>query len=100
MSYVNTIADLEARTYGLTGATGFNNQLLKSNGAIAGLAYGHAQNVNGQAAADLGTGTTAANVNALYNKIYGQKVWSMLNRECNALSIISRGHTLLAVGEL
>jgi hypothetical protein len=87
MSYVNTIADLEARTYGLTGATGFNNQLLKSNGAIAGLHAGHA----GQSAgADLGTGTTAANVNALYNKIYGQKVWSMLNRECNALSIISK----------
>ena len=27
---------------------------------------------------------------ALYNKIYGQKVWSMLNRECNALSVISK----------
>ena len=87
MSYVNTIADLEARTYGLTGATGFNNQLLKSAGTVAGLHAGHA----GQSAgADLGTGTSAASIQALYNKVYGQKVWSMLNRECNALSIISK----------
>ena len=82
MSYVNTIADLEARTYGLTGATGFNNQLLKSAGTIAGLHAGHA----GQSAgADLGTGTSAASIQALYNKDYGQIVWSMLYREFFAL---------------
>jgi len=82
------MADLEARAYGLTGATGFNNQLLKSNGAVAGLHAGHA----GQAAgADLGTGTSGpAGITGLYNQIYGQKVWSMLNREVNALSIISK----------
>jgi|TARA_R100000030_G_scaffold96269_1_gene84269 hypothetical protein len=86
MSYVNTIADLEARTYGLTGATGFNNQLLKQAGTVAGLHTGHASG-----GTDIGSGTSGiSDVAGLYNKIYGQKVWSMLNRECNALSMISK----------
>lgn len=83
--YINTIADLEAQTYGLSGHTGINNQLLKQQGAIAGIHTGH------DVALGVGSGTTAASsLGALYNQIYGQKVWSMLNRECNALSVISK----------
>ena len=80
MSYINTIADLEAQTYG-TGATGsISNQLLKAQGTISGIHTAH----DGALGAPSG-------INAnLYNKIYGQKVWSMLNRECNALSVISK----------
>jgi hypothetical protein len=85
--YINTIGDLEAQTYGLTGHTGINNQLLKQAGSIAGLHTGHD--------AALGVSTTnsagaASSLGALYNQVYGQKVWSMLNRECNALSVISK----------
>ena len=78
--YNNTIADLEAQTYG-TGATGhISNQLLKAAGTVAGIHTAH----DGSLSAPSG-------INAnLYNKIYGQKVWSMLNRECNALSVISK----------
>jgi len=76
MSYINTIADLEAQTYG-TGATGqLSNDLLKAAGTVSGIHGGHVQQ--------------GANTTALYNQIYGQKVWSMLNRECNALSIIAK----------
>ena len=78
--YINTIKDLEAETYG-TGAVGsFGNQLLKAQGTLLGI---HAPHDAGQAA---GTGINAN----LYNQIYGQKVWSMLNRECNALSVIAK----------
>ena len=77
MSYINTIADLEAQTYG-TGATGqLSNDLLKAAGTVSGIHGGHG---------NLGLGNTTG----LYNQIYGQKVWSMLNRECNALSIIAK----------
>ena len=76
MSYINTIADLEAQTYG-TGATGqLSNDLLKAAGTVSGIHGGHVQQ--------------GANTTGLYNQIYGQKVWSMLNRECNALSIIAK----------
>jgi len=80
MSYINTIADLEAQTYG-TGATGsISNQLLKAAGTISGIHTAH----DGALGAPSG-------INAnLYNKVYGQKVWSMLNRECNALSVIAK----------
>ena len=78
--YINTIADLEASTYG-TGATGnISNQLLKAAGTISGIHTAHD-----------GSFSAPSGINAnLYNKIYGQKVWSMLNRECNALSVISK----------
>ena len=78
--YINTIADLEAQTYG-TGATGhISNQLLKAAGTVSGIHTAH----DGSLSAPSG-------INAnLYNKIYGQKVWSMLNRECNALSVIAK----------
>lgn len=81
--YINTLADLEAQTYG-TGATGhISNQLLKAAGTVSGIHTAH----DGSQLA--GAQPTGINAN-LYNKVYGQKVWSMLNRECNALSVISK----------
>jgi len=81
MTYINTIRDLEASTYGLAGASG--NALLKSSGVVGGFGTGH----------DTG-GTTlsggAAGLGDLYNVLYGQKVWSMLNQEVNALSMIAK----------
>ena len=80
MSYINTIADLEAQTYG-TGMTGhISNQLLKAQGTVSGIHVAHDGALSDP---------TGINAN-LYNKIYGQKVWSMLNRECNALSVIAK----------
>ena len=80
VGYINTIADLEAQTYG-TGATGhISNQLLKAAGTVSGIHVAHDGSL---------TDPTGINAN-LYNKIYGQKVWSMLNRECNALSVIAK----------
>ena len=81
MTYINTIRDLEASTYGMAGANG--NALLKSSGVVGGFGTGH----------DTG-GTTlsggAAGLGDLYNVLYGQKVWSMLNQEVNALSMIAK----------
>ena len=81
MTYVNTIRDLEASTYGIAGASG--NALLKSSGVVGGFGTGH----------DTG-GTTlaggAAGLGDLYNVLYGQKVWSMLNQEVNPLSMIAK----------
>ena len=82
VGYINTIADLEAQTYGITGHTCINNQLLKAAGGISGIHAGHDASTQTNP-------TTGINGN-LYNQIYGQKVWSMLNRECNALSVISK----------
>jgi len=78
--YINTIADLEAETYGLSATGAFGNQLLKAQGTLAGIHTAH----DGAQGAPSG-------INAnLYNQLYGQKVWSMLNRECNALSVIAK----------
>tara|TARA_R110002012_G_scaffold89096_3_gene219106 strand:+ start:6535 stop:7869 length:1335 start_codon:yes stop_codon:yes gene_type:complete len=79
--YINTIADLEAQTYGLS-VGGANNMLLKTAGAVTGIHGGH----------DAGTQTspTTGIAGNLYNVLYGQKVWSMLNREVNALSTLSK----------
>jgi len=82
--YINTIADLEAQTYGTSAIGGFGNQLLKATGGVQALHGGHDQTLG------IGTGTTTAATGDIYNKIYGQKVWSMLNRECNALSVIAK----------
>ena len=82
MSYINTIADLERQTYGISGVSG---QLLKQHGAVQALHTGHDTTLG------VGSGTgTIGDVAALYNTVFGQKVWSMLNRECNALSVISK----------
>ena len=79
--HIRTIADLEASTYGMVGGTG--NALLKSSGVIGGFGVPHDATSNPFTAAADGLGD-------LYNVLYGQKVWSMLNQEVNALSMISK----------
>ncbi len=81
MTYINTIRDLEASTYGMTGASG--NALLKSSGVVGGFGTGH-----DTGATSLSGG--ASGLGDLYNVLYGQKVWSMLNQEVNALSMIAK----------
>lgn len=79
--YINTIADLEAQTYGFS-LGGSSNMLLKTAGAVSGIHGGH------DAATQ--TSPTTGIAGNLYNVLYGQKVWSMLNREVNALSVMSK----------
>jgi len=76
--YINTLKDLEAATYGNFG----NNSILKGAGLVAGLHTGHDD-------ATALSGTAGPGLN-LYNVIYGQKVWSMLNQEINPLSILPK----------
>ena len=80
--YINTIADLEAQTYGINNLPA-GNALLKQAGAVGGIHTGH----DGSPSF---SGSGISDVSALYNIVYGQKVWSMLNREVNALSMISK----------
>ena len=82
MGYINTIRDLEASTYGLPNFGG--NSLLKQAGVVQGL---HTAHDIADAAA---SGVTAIDSTGLYNVLYGQKVWSMLNREVNALAMLSK----------
>ena len=82
-NYVKTMRDLEAATYGGRGGMG-GNSLLKSAGVVAGLHTGHG-------GAETPQGTIASfNTSALYNLVYGKKVWSMLNQEVNALAMIAK----------
>ena len=83
MGYINTIRDLEASTYGLPNFGG--NSLLKQAGVVQGLHTAH-DIADAGASGVSGIGTTTG----LYNVLYGQKVWSMLNREVNALAILSK----------
>ena len=80
--YINTIADLEAQTYGINNLPA-GNALLKQAGMVGGIHTGH----DGSPAL---SGSPVSDVSALYNIVYGQKVWSMLNREVNALSMIAK----------
>ena len=82
VGYINTIADLEAQTYGINNLPA-GNALLKQAGAVGGIHTGH----DGSPSF---SGSGISDVSALYNVVYGQKVWSMLNREVNALSMISK----------
>ena len=82
MGYINTIRDLEAATYGLPAFGG--NSVLKQAGAVQGL---HTAHDIGDAVAN---GTTSISSTGMYNQLYGQKVWSMLNREVNALAMLSK----------
>jgi len=82
VGYINTIADLEAQTYGINNLPA-GNALLKQAGAVGGIHTGH----DGSPSF---SGSGISDVSALYNIVYGQKVWSMLNRELNALSMISK----------
>ena len=81
--YIQTMKDLEAEAYGLTTAFG-GNEVLKQAGVMQGLHTAH--DISDAAA----SGVTAASSTAMYNILYGQKVWSMLNREVNALSMIAK----------
>jgi|TARA_B100000085_G_C18560339_1_gene519281 hypothetical protein len=82
--YINTIRDLEAETYGIGGAFG-GNDILKQAGVTQGLHTAH--DIADTAASGV---TGISTTTGLYNVLYGQKVWSMLNREVNALSMISK----------
>ena len=81
VGYINTIADLEAQTYGLS-SLGASNMLLKTAGTVSGIHGGH------DAATQ--TSPTSGITGNLYQVLFGQKVWSMLNREVNALSVMSK----------
>ena len=81
MGYINTMKDLEAATYGLPAFGG--NNLLKQAGIVGGLHTAHDT-------ADAMSGTGIGNTTGMYNQLYGQKVWSMLNREVNALAMLSK----------
>ena len=70
--YFKTIGDLERATSGMG-----SDNLLKATGATTGIHAGHALATPGGDA-------------TLHNLIYGQKVWSMINREINALSILPK----------
>jgi len=82
--YINTIRDLEAETYGIGGAFG-GNDILKQAGVTQGLHTAH--DIADTAASGV---TGISTTTGLYNVLYGQKVWSMLNREVNALSMIAK----------
>jgi hypothetical protein len=73
--------DLEAATYGLRGSSA----LLKSAGIVGGFGTPH-----DDASGNPFSGSAASNLGDLYNVLYGQKVWSMLNQEVNALSIMAK----------
>ena len=81
--YINTLKDLEAATYGSAGGFG-TNDILKGAGIVGGINSGFLH--------DGGSGAsgTSPNLTSLYNMVYGQKVWSMLNQEINALSILPK----------
>ena len=82
-NYIKTMKDLEAATYGSRGSMG-GNSLLKSAGVVGGLHTGHG-------GTESQTGTMASfNTSALYNLVYGKKVWSMLNQEVNALAMLAK----------
>tara|TARA_Y100000004_G_scaffold197423_1_gene272142 strand:- start:146 stop:1465 length:1320 start_codon:yes stop_codon:yes gene_type:complete len=76
LNQIRTIQDLEAATYGNLGT----NALLKG--------YGIGSGVNTGLHTDSSTGVFSPN--ALYNLVYGQKVWSMLNREINAFAMLPK----------
>ncbi|MAP53598.1 MAG: hypothetical protein CL605_01720 [Altibacter sp.] len=72
--YFKTIGDLERATYGFG-----SDNLMKATGITTGIHNVHSL------ATQAGTLDTS-----LHNLIYGQKVWSMINREINALSILPK----------
>ena len=73
--YFKTIGDLERATYGIG-----SDNILKSTGATTGIEGRH-----------YSTGASGdAQTSELYNIVYGQKVWSMINREINALSMLPK----------
>jgi len=84
--YINTMKDLEAATYG-NGSTLGGNSILKSAGVVGSLGSGFTG--SSDTAISL-NGTAATSMANLYNMVYGQKVWSMINQEINPLSILPK----------
>ena len=80
--YIKTMRDLENASYGLSGSAAAGNALLKSQAVVGGLGTAH------DGGNSLLTGLTGTA--DLYNVLYGQKVWSMLNQEVNALSMVAK----------
>jgi hypothetical protein len=76
--YYRTIEDLERATYGISGGS---NNLMKA--ALTGIHPIHD-------GVDAGLDGVAGRDRSLYNLVYGQKVWSMINREINALSMLPK----------
>ena len=83
--YINTMKDLETATYGGAGNAG--NSLLKSAGIVGSINSGF---TGSSADALTLNGTAGNNLTALYNMVYGQKVWAMINQEINPLSILPK----------
>ena len=77
INQIRTIEDLERATYG----AGQFSDIMKAAGLTSGI---HGQ--HDVTAATAFTGSTLA----LHNLIYGQKVWSMLNREINAFAMLPK----------
>jgi len=75
--------DLEAATYG----GGTSNNLLKAAGVVGSINSGF---VGSSGDALTLNGTAATGLTALYNMVYGQKVWSMINQEINPLSVLPK----------
>ena len=84
--YINTIKDLEAATYGMAGGTG--NSILKAGGITGRINSGFYH--DGTPASGLAAGATGIGLTNLYNMVYGQKIWSMLNQEINPFSILPK----------
>ena len=79
--------DLENATYGIRGGAG--NSLLKAGGIVGGFGGTTAEGVRHDSTTLDMQGTAAAGLD-VYGLLYGQKVWSMLNREVNAFAMISK----------
>ncbi len=83
--YIKTMRDLEAATYGVGGGSG--NTLLKAGGVVGGFG-GNYDGIGHDVTSAAFSG--AEGLNDLYGVLYGQKVWSMLNREVNAFAMLSK----------
>jgi len=81
--YINTMRDLEMATYG----GGSNGNLLKAAGVVGSIGSGFAGSSGDALTLN---GTAASNLTALYNMVYGQKVWAMINQEINPLAILPK----------
>ena len=83
--YIKTMRDLEAATYGVGGGSG--NTILKAGGVVGGFG-GNYDGIGHDVTSAAFSG--AEGLNDLYGVLYGQKVWSMLNREVNAFAMLSK----------
>ena len=77
INQIRTIEDLERATYG----TGQFSSLLKASGLTSGIHGTHDVTASGE---------FSFPNKELHNLIYGQKVWSMLNREINAFAMLPK----------